>query len=1136
MNSMKTMRMKSFGAVVLCLHFSFLAYAQQPTGSKVYSPDYYSQLILQDKPVAYWRMDLDDEGFMRNTISEQAQLRGKLVGEVEVSAGPQAPNHPKFSDADNPALEIPNAGGMIQVDDPGDESVLDFDLGDSITIEAWVQVWTVGGFRYIVGKGRTGNKGFPAENQNYSLRLAERGSISFLYRSVDADGKQVYHRWTSNTGVGVSDGWHHIGVTYTFGKTGSLKGYIDGKPVTGKWDEAGDTGARPVVDNDQLWLGSALSGGPNSTLMGAIDEVAIYRKVLPAEAFAERYSFIRNEPTFDPSTIQQDQVLVQVWEGVSEGTFQYRSARLTDVYHTDAFEFFQIPHKYNERGIKIDRSAPFMVRAYGYITIPDGDRRILLRARNGARLFIDDQLQAEVPFFNISSSAHGKVFPVRRDQAPHIRPLQRGDKEVIFAIQGDGEKHLVRFEMIVGSTKRRPETGETAVCIAEPEGDFSILSASLHAQLTDRQWPAFMAQQTAKITALDRANRQLVSQLEQEYWKERHEWAARIVSSYKPVSHPGEYYPKSTFNQIDRFVNRKLYESGVQPAALVDDATFLRRLSLDTVGTIPSYDVIQQFNRLRDSGEDARSWAIDYLLAQDGWADHWTSYWQDVLAENPNIVNPTLNNTGPFRWWIHESLIDNKPMDRFVTELIMMEGSQYYGGPAGFAVASQNDVPLAAKAHILGQAFLGVQMQCARCHDAPFHEVAQKDLFSLAAMLKRTDQSVPQTSTVTVGTEGPAPNVSITLKPGEAVKPEWPFPELTNLRLPDELMRGGDDSRAALAQHITDPGNLRFPRVLVNRLWKRTIGYGIVEPVEDWEQGSNIDPHLLDYLGRELASNNYDLKHVARLIFQSHTYQRRSVDVPESGLKVFAGPARRQMSAEQLVDSLFVASGRPFDAGPMNVDIDGARNFTSSLNLGIPKRAWQFASLSNERDRPSLSLPFAQPFTSAMQAFGWTGSRQNPINHRESSPNVLQPAMMNNGLLVRDNTRLDMVSDFTLLARQAESVDDLITVTFQRILSRVPTDSERQLFVSLLEEGFQGRLLEISDEEAEQIRWARRLPRNMVSWSNHLAARATEIKLELRQAVQQGAIVSPHLDRQWRERMEDFVWVLFNSPEFLYIR
>ena len=119
-----------------------------------------------------------------------------------------------------------------------------------------------------------------------------------------------------------------------------------------------------------------------------------------------------------------------------------------------------------------------------------------------------------------------------------------------------------------------------------------------------------------------------------------------------------------------------------------------------------------------------------------------------MLAENPNIVNPTLNNTGPFRWWIYEALLDNKPLDRFATELILMEGSTRYGGTAGFAVASENDAPLAAKAQNLGLAFLAFDMRCARCHDAPSHDFSQEDLFNLAAMLHRGEQTLPKTSTI----------------------------------------------------------------------------------------------------------------------------------------------------------------------------------------------------------------------------------------------------------------------------------------------------------------------------------------------------------------------------------------------------
>ena len=127
------------------------------------------------------------------------------------------------------------------------------------------------------------------------------------------------------------------------------------------------------------------------------------------------------------------------------------------------------------------------------------------------------------------------------------------------------------------------------------------------------------------------------------------------------------------------------------------------------------------------------------------WADHWVGHWQDALAENPNILNPTLNNSGPFRWWIHEALLDNKPMDLFATELIRLRGSAQAGGPAGFGVASQNDVPLADKSIMLASAFMGVTMRCARCHDAPAHRSTQKELFQIAALLKMETITVPKT-------------------------------------------------------------------------------------------------------------------------------------------------------------------------------------------------------------------------------------------------------------------------------------------------------------------------------------------------------------------------------------------------------
>src|SRR5690606_16680157 len=209
-----------------------------------------------------------------------------------------------------------------------------------------------------------------------------------------------------------------------------------------------------------------------------------------------------------------------------------------------------------------------------------------------------------------------------------------------------------------------------------------------------------------------------------------------------------------------------------------DDLSFLRRLSLDTIGVPPSEEEIAAY--LADPVEKRRERAIDRFLQDDRWADQWMGVWQDALAENPNIINPTLNNTGPFRWWLHESLLDNKPADLFATELIRMEGSERFGGPAGFATASQNDVPMAAKGMIVAGTFLGVEMKCARCHDALAHSWKQEDLFQLAAMLKEESIKLPESSSVPmdrIHQTGRTPLIEVTLKPGTEVQPAWPFPQ-----------------------------------------------------------------------------------------------------------------------------------------------------------------------------------------------------------------------------------------------------------------------------------------------------------------------------------------------------------------------
>ena len=566
---------------------------------------------------------------------------------------------------------------------------------------------------------------------------------------------------------------------------------------------------------------------------------------------------------------------------------------------------------------------------------------------------------------------------------------------------------------------------------------------------------------------------------------------------------------------------------------LADDLTFLRRVYLDTVGVTPSEAETAAFRA--DRAPDRRTKLIDRLLADPRWADHWMGYWLDVLAENPNLINPTLNNTGPFRWWIHESLRDNKPLDLFVTELVRLEGSERFGGPAGFGVASQNDVPMAAKGIILSSAFLGVEMKCARCHDAPTHVSKQKELFELAAMLGEKPIKVPATSSVSLEhlrVGGREPLIQVTLQPGTSVPPAWPFAAFADEATAAALAERKDNSRDRLAALITAPQNERFAQVMVNRIWQRFMGRGIVPTIGDWEKSTPSHPELLRWLGREFVRAGYDMKAIARLILTSHAYQR-AVDpkLKETG-PLFAAPAPRRIEAEQLVDSLFAATGKPFALERVNLDLDSVRTIENALDLGEARRAWMLGSTSNERDRPSLMLPRVQAVGEVMEVFGWRGARPDASHGiREGSANVLQPALLSNGTMMTWLTRLSDDHGLTPFALEQQPLERFVERLFVRLFTRPPTAAERSFYMNELRPGYDTRIV------ARPARAADNPPprRKFVAWSNHMKSEANTLRLEEEAAARRGDPPTTRLDPAWRERFEDVLWALLNAPEWTHV-
>jgi hypothetical protein len=705
--------------------------------------------------------------------------------------------------------------------------------------------------------------------------------------------------------------------------------------------------------------------------------------------------------------------------------------------------------------------------------------------------------------------------------------LQPGDAEQDAEVEVSGGAQRLKLELFVGGKRHRPEVGETCVAIA-PAGtdEFRVIgfgergASTTVFPLTDAGWMAWERAVRAEMLVTNQHRRAAASIEYSKYWQRRHAWARDTVgrASGRSLPHSG----------IDEIINAKLAVENVSRTPRCDDYAFIRRIYLDTIGLPPTAEQVHAF--IRDERTDKRARLIDDLLNNPGWADNWVGYWQDALAENPNIVNPTLNNTGPFRWWLHEALLDNKPLDRFVTELILMEGSVRYGGTAGFSIASENDAPLAAKAQNLGLAFLAFDMRCARCHDAPSHDFSQEDLFHLAAMLGRGTQTLPKTSTIP-GTDAEHASllVKVTLKPGQKISPSWPFGEELGEEIARQFLIEPSDLREELALRITSPHNPRFAKVFVNRLWQRYLGRGIVEPVDDWESAQPSHPELLEFLANELVTHEYDTKHVARLIFNSQAYQR----VPTTDAELvhrLAAPLRRRMTAEQVLDSLLAASGKEAHVEEMNVDVVSSRLETQSISLGLPMRAWQFTSMSNERDRPSLSLPAAQTAVTLLETFGWRASRQDPLSYREKEPTVLQPAMLANGVFAKRASQLSEDSEYLRLALAAETPADFIEAAIQQTLSRRATAAERDLFVELLGDGFSTRKTGAAPGPVPS--WP---ARDGVSWANHLSTESNEIRLAFQKQVEKGDPPTSQLTADWRERAEDMLWALLNSPEFVWI-
>jgi len=420
-------------------------------------------------------------------------------------------------------------------------------------------------------------------------------------------------------------------------------------------------------------------------------------------------------------------------------------------------------------------------------------------------------------------------------------------------------------------------------------------------------------------------------------------WPAGITFARPPA---GNLQPREVAlqtepdaNPIDALLTRYTHAKGDPYPERVDDRTFARRVYLDLIGLIPAPEQLETF--LANPSPDKRAQLVKALLAdREDYADHWLTFWNDLLRNDYRGAGFIDGGRKQISGWLRRALVENMPYDEFVSELIdptpASEG--FTRGIIWRGNVNASMLPPMQAAQNVSQVFLGINLKCASCHDSFVSDWSLEDAYGLAAVY--SDQALEL-----VHCDKPT---------GKKAAMRFLFPEVGALDAtaskPERLHR--------LAQIITSPKDGRLSRTIVNRLWQRLLGRGLVEPIDDMDKPA-WDRDLLDWLAQDLVSHHYDLKRTLEIICNSRAYQAAAVESPnEKEAYVFRGPLTRRLTAEEFCDALS-ALGDDWNRLPSSLEFDfGDAKLKEGLRL--PKWIWTDETVALGPQRGSMRAAVAK--------------------------------------------------------------------------------------------------------------------------------------------------------------------------------
>jgi uncharacterized protein DUF1549/uncharacterized protein DUF1553/cytochrome c len=471
-------------------------------------------------------------------------------------------------------------------------------------------------------------------------------------------------------------------------------------------------------------------------------------------------------------------------------------------------------------------------------------------------------------------------------------------------------------------------------------------------------------------------------------------WDAPLTLAAPPV--PPRVWPEWD-RPADRLVADYLRAQGVrQPPAAIGDAAFARRAYLDAWGLLPTPEQLQAF--LDDPAPAKRDALVRALLADgDRYADHWMSFWNDLLRNEDGVTYfSEQDGRRSITPWLLPALRDNLPYDRFVRALLDPSAP---GDPEGFligvnwrGVTSAAVTPSMQASQNTAQAFLGVNLKCTACHDSFVNKWKLKDAYGLAAYF---------------APEGRLQLFRCDVAQERYAEPGFLYPGVGQAPKSPSLA----DRRAAAAATFTDPRLGRLPRTIVNRLWQRLLGQGIVANPDEMD-GRPWSPALLDWLASDLVAHGYDLRHTLAAIMTSRAYQMEAVarrgELPATAY-VFRGPEIRRLTAEQFTDAIGSITGEwgvaptPAPAAPARKPGAGEPLPSQPTTTGTAAREWRTPSSSLTR---ALGRPIRDQVTSMRSAEATTLQALELTNGAELSQRLARGAQRMLGVLPADRVSL----------------------------------------------------------------------------------------------------------------------------------